>query len=141
MRRRPAVYNIIKILFFFNYYIIRVYLTRFFMRRTTEKISESTYSFVANVSDHSVRVRCEAKNSISLVPQYDDIELSVICKCDFFFFSIFSPRDRQINIVTIFVELNPANKPLENCHYGHITMIIVFLLYTYSLYYQREKKC
>ncbi|CAI6356936.1 unnamed protein product [Macrosiphum euphorbiae] len=44
---------------------------------TTEKVSESTYSFIANVSDNSARFRCEAKNSISPLPQYADVVLSV----------------------------------------------------------------
>lgn len=56
--------------------------------RTTEKVSESTYSFVANASDNNARYHCEAKNSISPVPQYADVVLSVSCKC-FFFFSSF----------------------------------------------------
>ncbi|XP_025196659.1 nephrin-like [Melanaphis sacchari] len=44
---------------------------------TTEKWSESTYSFTANVSDNNARFRCEAKNSISPLPQYADVVLSV----------------------------------------------------------------
>ncbi|XP_050061787.1 nephrin-like isoform X2 [Aphis gossypii] len=44
---------------------------------TTEKKSESTYSFTANVSDNNARFRCEAKNSISPLPQYADVVLSV----------------------------------------------------------------
>ncbi|XP_026818055.1 nephrin-like [Rhopalosiphum maidis] len=44
---------------------------------TTEKVSESTYSFTANVSDNNARFRCEAKNSISPLPQYADVVLSV----------------------------------------------------------------
>lgn len=56
--------------------------------RTTEKVSESTYSFVANASDNNARYHCEAKNSISPVPQYADVVLSVSCKCFFLFFPL-----------------------------------------------------
>ncbi|VVC38576.1 Fibronectin type III,Immunoglobulin-like domain,Immunoglobulin C1-set,Immunoglobulin/major [Cinara cedri] len=45
---------------------------------TTEKLSESTYSFVANASDNNARVRCEAKNSITPIPQYAEVLLSVL---------------------------------------------------------------
>lgn len=55
---------------------------------TTEKVSESTYSFIANVSDNNARLRCEAKNSISPLPRYADVVLSVSCKCYFFSFPL-----------------------------------------------------
>ncbi|XP_050530864.1 nephrin-like [Daktulosphaira vitifoliae] len=45
--------------------------------RTSEKVSESTYSFIADVSDNNAKYRCEAKNSISQVPLNTDVVLSV----------------------------------------------------------------
>ncbi|XP_050438831.1 nephrin [Adelges cooleyi] len=45
--------------------------------RTTEKVSESTYSFIADVSDNNAKYRCEAKNSISPDPLYADVMFSV----------------------------------------------------------------
>ena len=48
--------------------------------RTTDRLSENIYSFVAEEGDNKARLRCEANNIMIAAPLKTEITLSVLCK-------------------------------------------------------------
>lgn len=48
--------------------------------RTSERLSENIYSFVAEAGDNKAKLRCEANNVMAPAPLKTEVTLSVLCK-------------------------------------------------------------
>lgn len=51
--------------------------------RTAGRVSENVYTFTADASDNKARYKCEASNIMSKSPLKAEIDMTVLCKCNF----------------------------------------------------------